>query len=99
MKLILDLLETPCITVALVCSVICAPLNETLGEVQTLQPGGTTLSKPEESNTTEQQFHDSDFHADRLALLATEEFNNLGEDANPLHFLKQDKELAKPQVT
>lgn len=92
-KLILNFLETP-YKVALICSVFCAPLNETLGDVQTLQPGDSTLPKLEE-----QQFHDSDFHADRLALLASEELNNLDEDANPLHFLKQDKELAKPQVT
>ncbi|XP_037722836.1 uncharacterized protein LOC119555495 [Drosophila subpulchrella] len=32
---------------------------------------------------------DDNFHNDRLPALSEDEFNNLGEDANPLHFLKQ----------
>lgn len=106
MNLMFNFLETPCtwFAVALVCSAICAPLNETLGEkpdmgeVQTEPVSSTTLPSFSSSHKPEQQFHDTDFHADRLALLSSEELNNLGEDANPLHFLKQHKELSKPQV-
>nr|XP_017004443.2 uncharacterized protein LOC108062340 isoform X2 [Drosophila takahashii] len=32
---------------------------------------------------------DDNFHNDRLPALSEDEYNNLGEDANPLHFLKQ----------
>ncbi|KAH8361429.1 hypothetical protein KR084_001926 [Drosophila pseudotakahashii] len=43
---------------------------------------------------------DDNFHNDRLPALSEDEYNNLGEDANPLHFLKQqplDLEMEEPQ--
>lgn len=103
--------------VALVCSIICAPLNETLSERNDIEeahrlqilldaerlgttplPVVTSSTKPITS-TVEQQSHDQDFHSERLPLLSDEEFNNLGDDANPLHFLKQEKEAAKSEVS
>lgn len=117
----LSILEIPCKShaVALVCTTICAPLNETLPErndieeahrLQTLLdaerlgttplPVVTSSTKPISSTVYHsQQSHDQDFHSERLPLLSDEEFNNLGDDANPLHFLKQEKEAAKSEVS
>jgi len=42
---------------------------------------------------------DENFHNDRLPALSQDEYNNLGEDANPLHFLKQQPlDLEKEEV-
>ncbi|KAH8339228.1 hypothetical protein KR074_007618, partial [Drosophila pseudoananassae] len=46
---------------------------------------------------------DYNFHIDRLPELSEDEFNNLSEDANPLHFLKQlpmqpENHQPKPEV-
>jgi len=42
---------------------------------------------------------DDNFHNDRLPALSQDEYNNLGEDANPLHFLKQQPlDLEKEEV-
>ncbi|KAI8041316.1 hypothetical protein M5D96_005573, partial [Drosophila gunungcola] len=67
----------------------------------------TTTSKPKSSPTAKSssQAHeieeeDYNFHNDRLPALSEDEYNNLGEDANPLHFLKQqplDLEKEVPQ--
>ncbi|XP_017128730.1 uncharacterized protein LOC108146984 [Drosophila elegans] len=67
----------------------------------------TTTSKPKISPTAKSssQAHEIDeedynFHNDRLPALTEDEYNNLGEDANPLHFLKQqplDLEKEEPQ--
>ncbi|KAM8708184.1 hypothetical protein ACLKA7_015195 [Drosophila subpalustris] len=42
---------------------------------------------------------DYSFQNDRLPLLSDDEFNNLTDDANPLHFLKQLAEATEPQET
>ncbi|XP_033158472.1 uncharacterized protein LOC117139901 [Drosophila mauritiana] len=39
--------------------------------------------------THEIEEEDDNFHNDRLPALSEDEYNNLSEDANPLHFLKQ----------
>ncbi|XP_016991867.1 uncharacterized protein LOC108053665 isoform X2 [Drosophila rhopaloa] len=56
----------------------------------------TTTPKPNNPPTAKSsmQAHeieeeDYNFHNDRLPALSEDEYNNLGEDANPLHFLKQ----------
>ncbi|XP_032574177.1 uncharacterized protein LOC6605566 [Drosophila sechellia] len=55
-----------------------------------------TTPKPKDSPTAKSgiQAHeieeeDDNFHNDRLPALSEDEYNNLSEDANPLHFLKQ----------
>ncbi|XP_052844795.1 uncharacterized protein LOC128257700 [Drosophila gunungcola] len=75
-----------------------------------LSASSTTTSKPKSSPTAKSssQAHeieeeDYNFHNDRLPALSEDEYNNLGEDANPLHFLKQqpldlEKEVMSPQI-
>ncbi|EDW94399.2 uncharacterized protein LOC6533998 [Drosophila yakuba] len=56
----------------------------------------TTTPKPKGNPTAksaikaqEIEEEDDNFHNDRLPALSEDEYNNLSEDANPLHFLKQ----------
>ncbi|EDV51665.2 uncharacterized protein Dere_GG15637 [Drosophila erecta] len=56
----------------------------------------TTTPKPRGNPTAksaikvqEIEEEDDNFHHDRLPALSEDEYNNLSEDANPLHFLKQ----------
>ncbi|XP_017051979.2 uncharacterized protein LOC108095406 [Drosophila ficusphila] len=66
----------------------------------------TTTSKPKgeptaksSSQAHEIEEEDDNFHNDRLPALSEDEYNNLGEDANPLHFLKQQPlDLKKEEV-
>nr|XP_017023243.1 uncharacterized protein LOC108075338 isoform X2 [Drosophila kikkawai] len=67
-----------------------APLSESSGSAIT-----TTTPKPEPNPTAKSslQAHeieeeDYNFHRDRLPALTEDEYSNLSEDANPLHFLK-----------
>ncbi|XP_043649697.1 uncharacterized protein LOC122617776 isoform X2 [Drosophila teissieri] len=73
----------------------------------------TTTPKPKSSPTaksaiTAQEIEEEDdnFHNERLPALSEDEYNNLSEDANPLHFLKQqpldlenEEVLPKPEKT
>ncbi|KAH8305782.1 hypothetical protein KR059_010634, partial [Drosophila kikkawai] len=67
-----------------------APLSESSGSAIT-----TTTPKPEPNPTAksslqahEVEEEDYNFHRDRLPALTEDEYSNLSEDANPLHFLK-----------
>lgn len=59
-------------------------------------PTSTTTEKPKVSPTAKtfkqgQEIEEEEYNflTDRLPELSEDEFNNLSEDANPLHFLKQ----------
>ncbi|KAH8301167.1 hypothetical protein KR018_004682, partial [Drosophila ironensis] len=64
----------------------------------------TTTDKPRDSPTAKtvkqaQEIEEEEYNflTDRLPALSEDEFNNLGEDANPLHFLKQSPLLLEQQ--
>jgi len=66
----------------------------------TLKPITTSSTSTPSSQPTTGTKEDKDysFQNDRLPLLSDDEFNNLTDDANPLHFLKQLPEANKLQV-
>jgi len=85
---------------------------KSLLETTTSEPSTSSVStitptpNPEDNPTAKSsvQAHevneaDDNFHNDRLPALSQDEYNNLGEDANPLHFLKQQPlDLEKEEV-